>query len=384
MNGWYSLGTVFLAASVLFEFEGASGALPCNSTVCRPPDCNCASTRIPGGLPAHQTPQVVTIVVNGDIREQEYAFYRDILGGVNPNGCPYTATFLVSHNSTNYEVVEGLYSQGNEIGDNTVTRRPSEDYWLEIPVDQWIREIEDEREIINYWANVPAESVVGFQAPYLLTDDNELQALYDLRGFLYDASMFSEVMYWPFTLDYQSPLCRFPNTCPTKSYPGLWIVPAIEMIKGDGGRCVTLPACKNETVSSPSEWYNLIMSNFKRHYDGNRAPFGLYFDLQIFYDEYANILHALLGFLDELRTFQDVYFVSLTQLIEWVREPTSLTNIKEFPPWLCPKRPSPRCTPGTQTTCGPYQVHGGPDRLFSSCVQTCPPNYPNIGNPKGQ
>ena len=381
MNGWYYFGTVFLAASVLFE--GSSGALPCNPDVCRPPNCRCASTGIPGGLSAYQTPQVVTIVVNEGIRDEDYPFYQNILRHVNPNGCPFTATFLVTHNFTNYAVVEGLYSQGNEIGDNTVTQRPPEDYWLDISVDQWIREIQDEKEIINYWANVPIESIVGFRAPYLETDENELRALYDLR-FLYDASMSSEVMYWPFTLDYQSPLCNFPNTCPTESYPGLWIVPDIEMIKANGQPCVTLPACKNLTVSSQSEWYNLLMSNFRRHYDGNRAPFGIYFDPQIFYEEDENMYHALLQFLDELRFFPDAYVVSLTQLIDWVREPTPITNIKEFPPWLCPRRPSPRCTPATQKTCGPYPVPGVPDRYFSSCDQTCPSNYPNIGNPKGQ
>lgn len=41
---------------------------------------------------------------------------------VNPNGCPVTMTFYVTHDGgTNYEQVNKFYNQGHEMASHTVT-----------------------------------------------------------------------------------------------------------------------------------------------------------------------------------------------------------------------------------------------------------------------
>jgi hypothetical protein len=379
---YVNVGAVLLAAICSIHDSAGDTAEPCTQQACRLPYCRCAGTDIPGGLPSYETPQIVTIVINEAVRNEDYDFYQELFRYKNPNGCPHRGTFLVTHNYTDYAAVENLYAQGHEIGDNTVTQQPPEEYWLNISYEKLEREIQDERTILSYWTNTPLDAIRGFRAPYLITSENEIKALYNLR-FLYDATMHSEVMYWPFTLDYQSPLCNFPDTCPTGSYPGFWVIPNTEWVKATGEQCETVPECRNVTISSQSEWYNLVKSNFRRHYYGNRAPFGIYFDPQIFYEDDKNAFYALEQFLGELQSYTDVYVVTLYQLLEWTRVPTPLSKIFSFTPWQCPSRPPARCTLETEKRCGPYLV-GEEQRYFTICGTVCPRNYPNIGNPYGQ
>ena len=42
-------------------------AYECSLETCQPPLCKCASTSIPGGFPAVETPQFITLTVDGSI-----------------------------------------------------------------------------------------------------------------------------------------------------------------------------------------------------------------------------------------------------------------------------------------------------------------------------
>lgn len=39
----------------------------------------------------------------------------------NPNGCPITATFYVSHEWTEYDRVQNLYAEGHEMASHTIS-----------------------------------------------------------------------------------------------------------------------------------------------------------------------------------------------------------------------------------------------------------------------
>lgn len=76
-----------------------------------------------GGIPAQHTPQIVLLTFDdavNDINKEIYAdlFYR---GRRNPNGCPITATFYVSHEWTDYSQVQNLYADGHEMASHTVS-----------------------------------------------------------------------------------------------------------------------------------------------------------------------------------------------------------------------------------------------------------------------
>ena len=93
-------------------------ALPCSSDTCHAPACRCGSSDIPNQLDPEETPQMIVVTFENAINEWSYSVYDNILREerVNPNGCPITATFFVSHEWTDYSSVQTLYSKGHEIG----------------------------------------------------------------------------------------------------------------------------------------------------------------------------------------------------------------------------------------------------------------------------
>ena len=114
---------------------------PCNQTACRLPDCLCSDTKIPGGMPVGGVPQMVVLSFQGAVNDQNYQLYRRLFDGRhNPNGCPVTGSFYVSHEWTNYYQVQSLYSQGHEIGDRAVTEG-SQDYWSKATSATWAQQI---------------------------------------------------------------------------------------------------------------------------------------------------------------------------------------------------------------------------------------------------
>lgn len=353
---------------------------PCDPAKCKLPDCRCASTEIPGGLSPEQTPQILTISYDDALRVQDYvSYYSKVFAErKNPNGCPVSLTYFVSHNYTDYSLVEDLYYNGSyEMADHSVDHREPTTWWKNATLEEWTQEIVDQRDILMKWGNIPNNTIKGFRAPFLVTSENELEALY-LSNFTYEASMGTRDMYWPFTLDYKSPICADPATCPDKSYPGLWLVPNILYEQKDGSICAMLDACTYP--KSEQDWLDFFMDNFNGHYK-NRAPFGIYAHSAWFYfgSERAAALNA---FLDKVLAMDNVYIVTHSQLLDWVRNPTPLDKIKDFAPWQCPKRPSPRCSyeqPGCQKS---YSV-GTAQRNFRTCTTPCPPNYPQYGNPYG-
>jgi len=73
--------------------------------------------------------------------------------------------------------------------------------------------------------------------------------------------------------------------------------------------------------------------NFGRFYRGNRAPFGIHLHANWFLygPEYFD---AFLRFLETLLAdFDDVYFVTAHQAIEWMRQPQTIDEVRSFPPW---------------------------------------------------
>jgi len=73
--------------------------------------------------------------------------------------------------------------------------------------------------------------------------------------------------------------------------------------------------------------------NFGRFYRGNRAPFGvhLHADWLLHNPEY---FEAFLRFLKTLLAdFDDVYFVTSHQAIEWMKQPRTIDEARSFLPW---------------------------------------------------
>lgn len=57
------------------------------------------------------------------INEVNSEHYEDLFnrGRKNPNGCPISASFYVSHEWTDYSLVQNLYADGHEMASHTVS-----------------------------------------------------------------------------------------------------------------------------------------------------------------------------------------------------------------------------------------------------------------------
>ena len=208
------------------NFHGLEPAKPCSPDICKLPDCRCSGIDIPGNLPSDKVPQMVMLSFDDDVGEPNFPFYETLFDGElkNPNGCNATATFFVSHEYTDYQMVQKLYHKRHDIADHTISHRTPTTWWKSANYSELTDEIAGQREILRKWGQVKAEDVVGFRAPFLQTAGNTMyQVLYDNK-FLYDSSMpthsFTNPPMWPYTLDYRSTQeCVIPP-CPTGLHPG--------------------------------------------------------------------------------------------------------------------------------------------------------------------
>ena len=354
---------------------------PCDPTQCLLPNCRCASTATPGNLNLSSIPQIVAISFDDAFRRLDYQlFYSQVFEGrTNPNGCKIGLTFFNSHQHTDYALVEHVNRiNGWEFASHSVSHRTPTTFWTGATEQQLTEEIVGQQTILNTFGGIADGQVKGYRAPFLATSENELKVLHS-NNFTYEASMPTTVNYWPFTLDFQSPLCNAPATCPANSYPGLWLIPNRVFRQSNGFNCGMLDACTAPITED--DWFNFLMDNFNIHYNDNKSPFGIYSHATWFFFGPARV-NAMKRFLDTLATMDDVYLVTHSQVIDWVRNPTPLSQIQSFTPWQCPTRPAPRCN-FTTPTCQRFYQQNGFFQL-ASCTAPCPPNYPTPGNPTGQ
>eukprot|EP00794_Sanderia_malayensis_P004976 gene4976-5626_t len=358
-------------------------AEPCNPEICKLPDCFCSGTKIPGGLNVQNVPQMVMISFDDAVNVVNFEFYKQLFKPDskprrNPNGCNITATFFVSHEYTNYRLVEMLRHWRHEIADHSITHRTPTTWWKNASYVEWKNEIDGQREIIKKFGHVDVSSIRGFRAPFLQVGGNkQFQALAD-GNILYDSSMpVPEIETWPFSLDYKSIEPCAIKPCPTDSFPGVWEVPMTEYTDSQGRRCSMVDQCTRP--KSVTEAYNLLMTNFQKHYKSNRSPFPIFMH-SAWFSIFPGALKALEMFMDDVLKMENVYFVSLQQAIAWVRHPTQLENIKDFTPWQCQTPPPPV----------PCQKENVCEYFFESmyhylrtCETPCPKNYPWYGNPDG-
>ncbi|XP_074599997.1 uncharacterized protein LOC141854276 [Brevipalpus obovatus] len=355
--------------------EPFSNAVKCDPRQCRLPDCNCGSATIPGGLSRDQVPQIVMITFDDAINDLNLDIYDEIFDNKrkNPNGCPLLGTFYVSHEWTDYGHVQTLYSKGHEMASHGVTHSFGEKF----SKNQWHKEVTGQREILHLYGGVKLEDVRGMRAPFLQIGGNKMfEVLYD-DNFTYDSSMpvfDNKPPFWPYTLDYSINHECMIAPCPTESFPGIWEVGMVMLEDHRGGRCSMADACSNPTDENGV--YNMLLKNFKRHYNSNRAPFGLYYHSAWFNS--AHHRKAFIRFIDEIIGYGDVFFTTKWQMLQWMRQPTPLEEIQYFEPWDCRSVVANRPPPCNHAkVCNVQGAHG---HQFMKTCQPCPSVYPWVGN----
>ncbi|XP_017461674.1 PREDICTED: uncharacterized protein LOC108355012, partial [Rhagoletis zephyria] len=207
----------------------------CNFTACVEPKCQCLDDKPPKGLFAENIPQFVTITFDGAVTVTNFPFYKDLFTLTNPNKCPVTATYFVSHVDTNYKLVHELHRRGNEIGAHSISKSKNnwQDYWKTLSYEKWVDEFGGQKKILSKYAAIPLEDVKGARAPNLQTAGNLTIAALVHEKFEYDCSspsrMGIKTPFFPYTFDYGG---QRGNDCPVQPcltdeqvFPGFWEVP---------------------------------------------------------------------------------------------------------------------------------------------------------------
>ncbi|XP_026321207.1 uncharacterized protein LOC113231216 [Hyposmocoma kahamanoa] len=366
-----------------------NAAEPCDPVVCQLPECYCTKngTDIPGNLVPSQTPQMITLTFNGAVNHENWDIYTKHLltsERKNPNGCPIKATFFVTHPYTNYRHVQKLWNDGHEIAVNSITYRGPAEWWAKnATIEDWFDEMVGQANIISKFAEVRMEDLRGLRVPNLAVGWNRQFLMMQEFGFVYDATVVAPLVdppFWPYTLDYKMPhKCTGSNQyCPTRSYAGLWEMVINPLIHGEHV-CATLDYCPSR--KSAEDMYNILINNFKRHYLKNRAPFGIHINPTLLKNyEY---LAAFKKFVDELLGLPDVYFVSYSEVIDWMKRPTPVLQLDKFQPWQCHRvfdECEIACTkPKTCKLPSKVLEH---DKYMITCNE-CPKSYPWIRNEFG-
>ncbi|XP_050296707.1 chitin deacetylase 1 [Anthonomus grandis grandis] len=361
---------------------------PCDLNLCQLPNCYCSTNgvQVPGNLPLVNVPQMVIITFDDSINNDNIDLYRKLFSGKyrNPNNCPISATFFVSHLYNDYFYTQKLWNYGHEIGVHSVTHRFPEEWWSEnATMENWFDEMVGQANIINKFSNVRLSEIKGLRAPFLRIGWNRQYLMMKEFGFLYDSSMvapYSYVPLWPYTLDYRMPHKCFRQMCPTRSYPGVWEM-VINQLEAFNISCAALDSCPIELTGQ--EVYHTLLRNFNRHYSTNKAPFGIH--LQASWLENSENIAAFQEFLDYILTKPDVWFVTNSQAIEWIRQPTALNKLLKFRPWDCRRK---KFKKEREVACKvPNTCHLISEELkeeveMQTCME-CPKKYPWVRNEFG-
>lgn len=263
-------------------------------------------------------------------------YYKVLFGEErkNPNGCPIKMTLFVSHNYTNYDLVKEFNEKGMEIASHSVTHTNLEGG------NKFMQEAMEQRQNLARLANISIDDIVGWRSPFLKSVTSQPQILKNI-GYTYDSTLtysktsLNEKSPTPFTLDFGWPYkCMIPP-CPRRKHKGFWEVPIVSLIDYvNEYPCVYVDGCRSPPPTE-QDAYNFLWQNFESYYNNSRTPFGINMHSAWFYVRHR--FRAMDRFIKKLCTMDDVYILSVRQVIEWFKQPTSINNIKHFKPWSCPQ-----------------------------------------------
>lgn len=387
----HSFLLLFLITSSLINLCLSTGRVnsdkteECNANNCALPLCKCSDTEPPGNMPLEEIPMMVGITFNGVVSSRHMKYFKQILNPIfkNPNGCPPQATFFVSDKSetanTDYCVVQNLFHNNNEIAVGAEKYNcPYTDcdsmgkHFRKWKADSAEKTIYQQKKKIARMAKINRSFLRGFRLPKLSQDGNVHFGAIKKYAFNYDSSAIvsqediiknkGNMRYWPHTLDFpptyecgtcatKRSFCREKDNCTMNS---VWVVPLHTLGVEGQNACPLL--IKDEISQNRLANKNCIprhkltmeifkktlFQNFDRHYKLNKAPFIINIETE-WLDEFGEILtEALKTFINDLTDDQnkysrnsDIYFLSISNMLEWIQYPASKQKIASQWLWDC-------------------------------------------------
>jgi len=370
----------------------------CNKEECLLPDCFCYNNprEMPKNMNPKNVPQMITLTFDDAINNNNLDLYEIIFDGrrLNPNQCTIKSTFFVSHKYTNYSAVQEMHRLGHEIAVHSISHNDSENFWSNATEENWTQEMAGARVISERFANITDQSIIGIRAPYLRVGGNNQFSMMESQAFLYDSSItapLSDIPQWPYTLYYRMPhACHgHIQTCPTRSF-AVWEMVMNELDRREDPEieeplpgCAMVDSCFSSKPTA-DQVYKFLVNNFDRHYNTNRAPLGLFFH-SAFLKNDPEVLDAFLFWIDEvIAKYNDVYFVTMTQVIQWMQDARNVNEMVNYEPWKdkCVVKGKPFCYGGNNCELNTQDLPGETLRL-PTCM-ACPNNYPWLQDPTGE
>ncbi|KAF9433596.1 hypothetical protein BGZ76_009239 [Entomortierella beljakovae] len=320
----YSLFSI-AAASALFVIglSSTAEAKPCDPATCIHPACVCPSVKPPKGLDPKTVPQFFTLTFDDAVQGPTVPVTEALMKGfTNPNGCPIKATWFTQTLYSDFSLIQQFYAKGNEVADHTMNH-------IGTPP---ANEIMGNRKSINAFSGIPFAKLNGFRAPFLNYSASTFQILAQ-EGFLYDSSTAATASdpYWPYTLDNGLANDCWNGICDANlSLPGFWEVPMHAIMDGDNSTSIphSMDVHLEGTADAVAGW---LTKNFDRHYNGDRAPFGIYLH-PVHLGNAASLYTSLFT---HARANPDVWFVTNQQLLEWMKNPVPNSELANQPYMKC-------------------------------------------------
>lgn len=347
---------------------------------------------------AHEIPQFVMLSYDDAVNIANFPTYERLFDKRNKeNACPIGATFFLSHENTNYRLVHELYRRGHEIASHSVTHQSNTQYWKNADKKTLIDEISGMRQIVAKFADININDVKGYRAPFLQTTGNSTFQVLKDEGFKYDSSMptlahSKPIPIFPYTLDngYQQDCPIAP--CPTSDgrWNDLFIVPIVDYWRSrlviDGpppvyqdSPCSMVDFCLPHPEDS-EDTFNYFKTNFDRHYKTNRAPFPVFLH-EAWLSTEPFRAQGYFEFIDYLTSLDDVYLVTIQEVLNWMENPVPLSAYKQT---KCVRTP-PESKCAEPLSC-PYikvpELHKT-DKAMVTCGVKCPTHYPWVNNTLG-
>ncbi|XP_062611465.1 uncharacterized protein LOC134273290 [Saccostrea cucullata] len=300
---------------------------------CQLPSCLCKGKTPPEHMAWTDTPQFVYLTFDGPIQERIYQKYYQIIGNSrkNPNNCPVVSTFFVSQSGSSNNLIKRLYDRSNEIALKGYGGMPTTN--MSIFEEGMIAQI-------SVLQRMGIDIIQGWRSPNLKPlGDEQFRILRDYQ-YVYDATLTTQYQkgprYWPYTLDFNNGDECVIKKCPKESYSGLWEVPTSPVLDYLGlYPCNFVDGCTNSPTTA-NDTFNFLWKEFTQHYTTNKAPLGLHFRHIWFTHPFFNDnLVGLQKFLDKVGEYKDVYFVTIRNLIEWMRHPTTVDQLNKGHLWQC-------------------------------------------------
>jgi hypothetical protein len=408
---------VIILVGILALLYFASCEKKCTPDDCKAPNCTCLSDIPPFNHSVSDVPQFIIMTFDEAVRVTNYPTYANLSNFKNPNGCPIQATFFVSHVDTNYKLVHELHRRGHEIASHSISKNPLAETWKKMNLETWKKEMGGVKRIISKLAEIPINEIIGARAPGLQTAANVTFTALVEEGFKYECSMPSRKYIkhpiYPYTLDYgfqRYDDCQIrPCLEPDQNYPGFWTVPMNDWItemsvegtnKTYERECASVDGCilfnkdgtanYDPTVEQIAELFEI---NFQRFYNTTRAPFP-FFLREAWLSGNVNRQIGLMKFIEKMTQKKDVFFVSISEVIDWMGRGANATSIhdykqtkclKSFPKSDCTIDPNePIATQGHQCKFEKIPELSNQDKTLVVCDKIkCPQHYPWVGNDAG-